>query len=225
MGVPGSSDWLAAIFKRLYRALLIFYPRQYRREYGTKMVQVFGDQCREEQRKRGLVGLVELGFRTVADLVVTAFQERSTSTSEKIRRQLYREPKNTRWSKFGLVYACVFIVFCLAAYLAGTSSAAILPALAAGIMGASFELADLVYARRRGLAALLRLVSMLALASGAIFQMANLFVQGKLVAYVLFLATIAPFVATYLIISRDSRIGRRVERAIAWVGGVDPPRR
>ena len=64
--------------ERVYKALLLAYPKEFRREYGWQMAQVFGDLCREAQRRGGVLGLAKLWVRTVLDLVKTAFAERSS---------------------------------------------------------------------------------------------------------------------------------------------------
>jgi len=57
---------------RLYRALLVAYPRVFRVAYGMAMVQLFRDCCRETQGGRAWIAL---WLRTLADVVVTATQE------------------------------------------------------------------------------------------------------------------------------------------------------
>ncbi len=62
---------------RVYRALLMAYPREFRREYGSQMEQTFlRDLCREESRGGGKSGFVRLWLRTIADLGTTACAER-----------------------------------------------------------------------------------------------------------------------------------------------------
>lgn len=56
---PGRSE-------RVYRALLLMYPEDFRRRYGPQMVQVFGDLWREERERAGLAGLALLWARTWA---------------------------------------------------------------------------------------------------------------------------------------------------------------
>ncbi len=64
--------------ERVYRALLVAYPKEYRQEYGRQMAQVFKDLCREELRRGGRIELVKLWVRTFLDLAATAFAERSS---------------------------------------------------------------------------------------------------------------------------------------------------
>jgi hypothetical protein len=64
---------------RIYRILLVAYPKEFRCAYGPQMTQVFGDLCREEKRRGGAVGLARLWGRTLLDLLATVFVERSTA--------------------------------------------------------------------------------------------------------------------------------------------------
>ena len=70
-------DWTPSISGRVYEILLLAYPKEFRREYGPQMAQVFRDLCREERRQGGAFGLAGLWVRTLLDLAVTAFVERS----------------------------------------------------------------------------------------------------------------------------------------------------
>ena len=66
--------------ERVYKVLLTAYPKDFRREYGSEMVRVFGDLCREERRRTGVLGLAVLWVRTVLDLLWTATAERTRTT-------------------------------------------------------------------------------------------------------------------------------------------------
>ncbi|CAN5637748.1 hypothetical protein BH24ACT22_BH24ACT22_06430 [soil metagenome] len=63
--------------ERLYRALLVAYPREFRCQYSEQLVQAFGDLCREELEQRGTKGLLVLWMRTLGDLAVSVFSQRS----------------------------------------------------------------------------------------------------------------------------------------------------
>jgi hypothetical protein len=67
---------LISLSESIYRALLIVYPAEYRREYGSLMVQVFRDVCRDSYRRQGLMGILLWWCSTLLDLALTAFQER-----------------------------------------------------------------------------------------------------------------------------------------------------
>ena len=51
-------DRALIVSERVYKVLLITYPKESRREYGSQMVQDFRDLCREEVRRDGTGGLV-----------------------------------------------------------------------------------------------------------------------------------------------------------------------
>jgi hypothetical protein len=53
----------------VYRLLLAAYPREFRREYGAQMQQVFGDCCRRATRRGGAGGLLGLWSVTLLDFV------------------------------------------------------------------------------------------------------------------------------------------------------------
>ena len=75
----GQEQQGASRSERVYEALLVAYPREFRREYGPHMAQAFRDLCREE-RQDGAYGLLRLWARTLLDLTATAFAERSKTT-------------------------------------------------------------------------------------------------------------------------------------------------
>ena len=58
--------------ERVYRRLLLIYPKEHRREYGEPMVQLFRDRMRRDGGgSRGLV----VWFQMIFDLVGAAFKE------------------------------------------------------------------------------------------------------------------------------------------------------
>ena len=71
-----ASNRTASISGRVYEALLVAYPKEFRRVYGPQMAQVFKDLCREE-RRGGAFGITRLWVRTLLDLGASAFVERS----------------------------------------------------------------------------------------------------------------------------------------------------
>jgi hypothetical protein len=79
MSGPEKRDRAASWSERLYRALLAAYPREFRREYGPQMRQVFRDLCREERRKK--TRLARLWIRTIWDLATTAVVERASGSN------------------------------------------------------------------------------------------------------------------------------------------------
>lgn len=70
---------------RAYRALLVAYPEEFRREYGPQMEQAFRDLCREERRKSGFV---RLWCRAILDVGKAAFAERMHALSRSDGREV-----------------------------------------------------------------------------------------------------------------------------------------
>jgi hypothetical protein len=74
---------------RLYKVLLRAYPKQFRRDYGSQMEQVFRDLYREQRGGRS--GLVLLYIRTLSDLVPTAVAQRIMSRTNHREAVMNRE--------------------------------------------------------------------------------------------------------------------------------------
>ena len=60
------------MFERLYRTLLLLYPREFRRDYGEAMAQAFRDRMR---REGGGARSIAVFAQTLADLAPSAFRE------------------------------------------------------------------------------------------------------------------------------------------------------
>ena len=63
--------------EKLYRALLLVYPGEHRREYGEPMVQLFRDRMR---RDGGGVRSLVVWLQMIFDLVQSAFKEHKEET-------------------------------------------------------------------------------------------------------------------------------------------------
>lgn len=74
---------LVSASERVYQAFLVVYPAQFRREYGSHMVQLFRDLCRDAQHQRGLIGLAVVWVRTLPDVLVSLLREWTTTMQEK----------------------------------------------------------------------------------------------------------------------------------------------
>jgi hypothetical protein len=70
-------DSVSDLSARTYRALLVAYPREFRREYGAQMEQAFLDLCRERRRAGEKIGLARLWTSTILDLASSVVVERS----------------------------------------------------------------------------------------------------------------------------------------------------
>src|SRR2546423_14944159 len=65
-------DRSLARHQRVYRTLLLLYPRAFRQGFGADMVQVFGDRLREERERSRRRASAVVWFRTLLDLFKTA---------------------------------------------------------------------------------------------------------------------------------------------------------
>ena len=68
---------------RIYRRLLLAYPRSHRTKYGAAMAQLFRDQCRDAWNESRHWGLVKLWLRVLPDLVSTSVLERLAALNER----------------------------------------------------------------------------------------------------------------------------------------------
>ena len=64
-----STPWLLAVSNRVYRTLLLGYPKPFRQRFGTEMAQVFRDCVRDAHNENDLLGL---WARTLGDLIISA---------------------------------------------------------------------------------------------------------------------------------------------------------
>lgn len=68
-----------AFSERLYRLLLLAYPRAFREEYSSEMFLVFRDAYREASRRQGLMGVLRLWSDIFSDYVKTVCIQRVNS--------------------------------------------------------------------------------------------------------------------------------------------------
>ncbi len=61
--------------QKLFRLILLVYPREFRREFGPDMAQVFRDCYCAEERNKGSLGIFLLLVHTLVDLVRNAPKE------------------------------------------------------------------------------------------------------------------------------------------------------
>ena len=69
----------------LYGLFIHAYPTTFRRTYGSRMVCVFRDSCRDALQRHNLASLVSLWLQTLSDLLLTACLERWSILKEKTR--------------------------------------------------------------------------------------------------------------------------------------------
>jgi hypothetical protein len=59
------SSRVPSVSERVYKALLVAYPKEFRCAYALHVTQAFEDLCREEQRRSGVFGLARLWVHTL----------------------------------------------------------------------------------------------------------------------------------------------------------------
>lgn len=84
------------ISERIYSAMLVLYPKEFRDAYGPHMMQVFRDEYRAVLEQAGVAELVALWTRTVLDLFFTALAERRKVSAETSRIERLRHA--TAWN-------------------------------------------------------------------------------------------------------------------------------
>jgi hypothetical protein len=88
---------------RVYRALLVAYPKKFREHYEVQMVQVFRDSFKDTYHHNGMPGVIDLWLHTWADLLVTALMERIME-----RSQYMFSPKVILWGGLASAFGGVF---------------------------------------------------------------------------------------------------------------------
>jgi hypothetical protein len=110
------SSRVPSVSERVYKALLVAYPKEFRRAYALHMTQAFEDLCREEQRRSGVFGLARLWVHTLLDLAATSFVERSKAMRWKFLMPLALVlgllmalvDSSPNWDDTGITAAAVF---------------------------------------------------------------------------------------------------------------------
>ena len=93
-----------------YAILLYCYPRDFRRQYGREMRQVFGDRCRDLARTHGRLRWLRFALHTGADWLATTTRERLDASSRHLRAawSIGRQPRPrsfvAEWAVTILVY-------------------------------------------------------------------------------------------------------------------------
>lgn len=99
----------ARVSERIYRRLLLAYPKQFRDAYGPHMAQVFRDLYREEVGRGRTAGLVRLWVRTGLDLASTVVAERRSSHPND--REIVVNERRLAGVGFALLLAPLYFVF------------------------------------------------------------------------------------------------------------------
>ena len=122
--IPSANSLSVSV--RIYRALLVAYPKGFRDHYETHMVQVFRDSFRHAYHHNGTSGVIDLWLHTCADLLVTALMERIAE-----RSHYMFSPRIILWGGLASVFGGLFWI------LTGLSNspAALVLALVLGLGG------------------------------------------------------------------------------------------
>lgn len=96
---------------RIYRAMLVAYPKKFRAHYETHMVQVFRDSFREAYRHHGMTGVIDVWLHTLLDLVFTSLMERISEGS-----QYMFSPKFIVWGSIASVFGGLLWLFVAVAW-------------------------------------------------------------------------------------------------------------
>jgi len=77
-------------FCRFYSVLLYAYPRDFRKEYGASMQQVFRDRCRDLARIPGRLPILRFATQLTADWLTTSIRERGAALWSAARKHTPR---------------------------------------------------------------------------------------------------------------------------------------
>ncbi len=113
------SALLLAALARLYGALLVLYPKAFRRRYGEEMRRDFCELSREGLEEGGAPELVRVWAQALTDLVLTALKERSTMPVA--RRYAYYLSMDPRIAARAAARAMVGVVVVVALGVTGAS--------------------------------------------------------------------------------------------------------
>jgi capsular polysaccharide biosynthesis protein len=89
----GRGEHLLVALTRLYGALLVLYPKPFRRRYEAEMRRDFRELSREGLQEGGAKELVRVLAQALSDLVLTALRERGTTAARRYASYLSVEPR------------------------------------------------------------------------------------------------------------------------------------
>ena len=97
----------SSLSERLYRLMLLAYPRRFREEYATEMFLAFRDACSETSRQQGTLGVLSLWCDFFCDYVKTVCIEHVQSWMKRGERNFAfaREGQLAMTKQFNLVVA------------------------------------------------------------------------------------------------------------------------
>jgi hypothetical protein len=89
----GRGEHLLAASAWLYEALLVLYPKAFRRRYEAEMSRDFRELSREGLQVGGSTELMRVWVQAFSDLVLTALKERSTLLAARSAYSLSVDPR------------------------------------------------------------------------------------------------------------------------------------
>jgi predicted permease len=92
----------------MYRALLVLYPREFRRDFTSQLMATFSSLARDTYRARGLRPFLILQVRAVIDIVKTAVREHGMNLFGARRPSRHRPPKSRRLASGHRVMESIF---------------------------------------------------------------------------------------------------------------------
>jgi capsular polysaccharide biosynthesis protein len=97
---------------QVYHRLLLVYPKSHREDYGSAMLQLFRDQCREAWANRRVTGLLGFWLRAAADILKTSLLEHlSTLNRSRIMSTSFRPTIKPLPAFFGICAVVFFVIF------------------------------------------------------------------------------------------------------------------
>jgi len=78
--------WMLAISERLYRSLLLLYPKDFRRSYQQEMVLTFRDYAHDTIKQAGKTGLLRMWSIVLYDLLITTSMENYRSCMQAMKQ-------------------------------------------------------------------------------------------------------------------------------------------
>ena len=100
-----------AVWRKIYDWLLLAYPKSHREKYGSLMMQLFQDQCRDAWNESQRRGVVRLWLRVLPDLIKTSFIERLAALTQRKsmtdKMAPLMQPRAVFWKVFAVVFLLV----------------------------------------------------------------------------------------------------------------------
>lgn len=103
-------DRASRISERIYRGLLVAYPKDFREQYGAQMVRDFRDLCREKVGRGAPIGFIELWVGVLPDLAESVIRERIARRKLARYEEVKVNERTLAWAGLALLSAPLFFV-------------------------------------------------------------------------------------------------------------------